>query len=70
MSDAKVTACHECDLLVRRIDDLEPGTSSYCPRCGHKLDAEIPENLEKIIALSCTGIMLLIIAASSVFISF
>jgi len=61
-------ACHECDYL-HTIEPLPPGGKALCVRCGYKLYENIPNSLERCIALNLTALMLLIFANIFPFIS-
>jgi len=55
-------ACHECDLLLREADASDkPGIVS-CPRCGAELYGTGPDNLQAMLALTCTALVLLVLA--------
>ncbi len=57
-----LTACHECDLLLREIDlSAEKGTVA-CPRCGAELYRVGHNSLERSLALTCAALVLLVIA--------
>ena len=56
-----MTACHECDLLVReRAVPIAAGCVS-CPRCGAVLYRVSPDALERTLALTCAALVLLLI---------
>jgi paraquat-inducible protein A len=54
-------ACRECDLLLREIA-LSPAGVACCPCCGASLYRNIPDSLNRTLALSLTAITLFIIA--------
>src|ERR1044071_3545960 len=54
-------ACHECDLLQRRIS-LPPGGAARCIRCGASLYRNKPDSLDRTLALTLTAAVLLIVA--------
>ena len=56
-----LTACHECDLLLRELP-LSPGGTAICPRCGAELYRSRPGCLERALALVCTALVLLLFA--------
>ena len=57
-----LTACHECDLLLREIDlSAEKGTVA-CPRCDAELYRVGHNSLERSLALTCAALVLLVIA--------
>ena len=61
--DVALTACHECDLLVRETD--RPDASHYsalCPRCGALLYRYSRHSLEHTLALACACLVLLVVA--------
>jgi paraquat-inducible protein A len=55
----ELTACHECDLLVRR-NHGAAGTQALCPRCGCVLHKPVSESINKSLAMSMTGLILYI----------
>ncbi len=58
-----LTACPECDLLVRLVDATDiPSHSARCPRCGAHLRRYGPNGLETILALACAALVLLMVA--------
>lgn len=60
--DARLlTACYECDLLLRA-ELLPPGGTALCPRCGAELYRSRPDCLEKALALVCAALVLLLFA--------
>ena len=56
-----LTACHECDLLLRELP-LQPGGTASCPRCGAELYRSRPGCLERALALACAALVLLLFA--------
>ncbi len=44
-------ACHHCDLLMREID-LPPGGAACCCRCGGTLYRDVPDSLNRSLALA------------------
>lgn len=50
-------ACIECDLLLDQIR-VPPGFKAHCPRCGHMLYHPVPFSVDKILALSWSGLFL------------
>jgi paraquat-inducible protein A len=50
-------ACVECDLLLDEIR-VPAGFKAHCPRCGHLLYHPVPYSVDKIFALSWTGMFL------------
>ena len=59
INPAEVQACPDCDLLLRR-QNVDPGQTVCCPRCGHKLHAPVKDSVDKTLALSLTGLILYI----------
>ena len=57
----ELTACHECDLLLRREPLDGPGSAAVCPRCGCVLSRADSNSLERSLALACAALVLLII---------
>ena len=61
MTDTKLIACHECD-LVQREAPLPRGGVVHCRRCGAELYRRHPESLERTFALTVGAIMLFVMA--------
>jgi paraquat-inducible protein A len=62
-NDEALTACHECDLLVRQADGQEAAHySALCPRCGALLYRHSRNCLENTLALACACLVLLAVA--------
>jgi len=60
-----LTACHECDLLVRETDRQETSRySALCPRCNALLYRHNRHSLEHTLALAGACLVLLIVANS------
>lgn len=58
-----LTACHECDLLVRETADRNaPHFSAVCPRCGALLYRHSRNSLENTLALALAALVLLGVA--------
>lgn len=57
-----LTACHECDLLLREADLPPEGGTAVCPRCGARLYRCRPGSLEQALALACAALILLLVA--------
>lgn len=51
--------CRECDLAVNACD-LEAHHDAFCPRCNHRLKRGSYVSLQGLLALSVTGLLLLI----------
>ena len=62
-------ACHGCDLLVN-VQALQNGESASCPRCGHFLTRLRTDGINRVLAYTVSGIILLILANSFSFLSF
>ncbi len=52
-------ACPDCDLLIRNYQQVEIGHALYCPRCGCLLLKRSAHSIEKTLAFSLLGILLL-----------
>jgi paraquat-inducible protein A len=52
-------ACPECDLLLNPAL-AQPGDKAHCPRCGYLLQRPRKQSIEKTLALSITGLILII----------
>ena len=61
LADDTRMACHECDLLVRAIASPSGG-DAHCPRCNAILYRVRRDTLEKSLALTCTALILLLLA--------
>ena len=62
-ANAPLTACPECDLLVR--ESTGQGATHYstlCPRCGGLIRRHSGNSLENILAMACACLMLLAVA--------
>lgn len=57
----ELIACHACDLL-HRIESVPRGAKAHCTRCGALLHRDIPNSLEKALALNMTAFMLFVMA--------
>ena len=62
-------ACHECDLLQQRIK-LPAKSKAQCGRCGAVLYRNIPDSIDRTIALSIAGLILFICANLFPFLAF
>ena len=67
-SDAATRECPECGLF-QAVPHLRPGLIADCVRCGALLRRRRRDSLSTVLALSVTGIVLLIIAALSPFLT-
>ena len=69
LSKSTLIACHECDLLQR-----QPVTTHHasvqCGRCGAALYRNIPDSVDRTIALSLAGLILFVVANLFPFLSF
>ena len=63
MAEAKLIACHECDLLQREVH-LPLGGIVRCGRCGAELYRSHPDSFERTLALTTCAILLFVIANS------
>ena len=61
--------CHECDLLQQH-PRIEHHGNLLCNRCNALLKRNIPDSIERTIALSLAGLILLIVANLLPFLSF
>lgn len=62
-TDRALTACPECDLLVRPTDKAgTPHYSALCPRCGALLYRRSRHGLENTLALACAALAMLAVA--------
>ncbi|MBW1798128.1 MAG: paraquat-inducible protein A [Deltaproteobacteria bacterium] len=68
LSEGGLVACHECDFL-HRIEPVPAGGKALCARCGALLYQNIPNSIEKALALNLAGLMLFIMANVFPFIS-
>jgi paraquat-inducible protein A len=64
MSEGKpeLTACHECDLLLREPAIEQIQGASTCPRCAAVLSRADRDSLDKSLALACAALVLLLLA--------
>lgn len=60
--ETQLTACHQCDLLLAELVDPAARGVVLCPRCGAKLGRRSGGNLEQILALTATALVLLLLA--------
>jgi len=61
MAAPGLIACHECDLLQREVS-LEPKAAARCRCCGALLYREVPESLERTLALTTAAAILFVLA--------
>ena len=59
----ELIACHECD-LIHRVKSLPKKATAMCTRCGAVLYRSKPNSLERTLALSLAGLILLVLANS------
>ena len=52
-------ACPECDLLLNQTQP-EPGDKAHCPRCGYLLQRPHKHSVERTLALSVAGLILIV----------
>ncbi len=64
-----IIACHECDLLHQR-QPLPPGGTARCVRCGSVLYRNKPNSLDRVLALTATGLILFVVANVYPFLTF
>lgn len=64
-----LTQCHECGLLQRN-PRLPMGGAARCVRCGVTLHRNVPDSLDRTLALAIAGIVLFVVANSFPFLSF
>ena len=64
----ELIACHECDLL-HRIQPIPGGGKALCTRCGAFLYQNMPNSLERSLALNLAAFMLFVMANLFPFIS-
>jgi paraquat-inducible protein A len=62
-------ACHECDLLHQR-QPLPHGGMARCVRCGAVLYRHKPNSLDRVLALTATGLVLFVVANVYPFLTF
>jgi paraquat-inducible protein A len=56
---SKFEACPECDLLLNSTTP-QPGDKAHCPRCGYLLQRPHKHSIERTLALSLAGLVLMI----------
>lgn len=66
---SKEIACHGCDLLVD-VSHLQDGQGASCPRCGCFLTRRRDDIFSRVMALTTSALILLILANSYSFLSF
>lgn len=64
-----IIACHECDLLHQR-QPLPSGGTARCVRCGAVLYRNKPNSLNRVLALTATGLILFVVANVYPFLTF
>ncbi len=57
----ETVACPDCDLL-QRIPELPPGGKASCQRCGKTLAAELPDPLDRPLALTLAAAIVFVVA--------
>ncbi|MBW2116360.1 MAG: paraquat-inducible protein A [Deltaproteobacteria bacterium] len=68
LSEGGLIACHECDLL-HKIEPVPVGGKALCTRCGALLYRNIPNSIERALALNLAGLMFFVMANVFPFIS-
>lgn len=66
---ASLISCHECGLL-HRLQELTPGTSARCTRCGAGLYRARANGIERSLVLTFAAFILFVLANSFPFMSF
>ena len=61
MNASELIACHECDLLQRRVR-LSQGASARCRRCDAVLYRDLPNGIERALAYTVAALLLFVIA--------
>ena len=61
MTETRLIACHECDLLQRETA-LDPGGTARCRRCGAALYKSPPASLDRALALTLAAMVLFAVA--------
>ncbi|NOU21286.1 MAG: paraquat-inducible protein A [Methyloglobulus sp.] len=56
---SKFEACPECDLLLNP-PAPKPGDKAHCPRCGYLLQRPRKQSIERTLALSLAGLILIV----------
>jgi paraquat-inducible protein A len=54
----ELSACPECDLLLNR-HQAAVGEKAHCPRCGYLLQRPAKQSIERTLALSIAGLLLM-----------
>ena len=57
----ETVACPDCDLL-QRIPELPPGGKASCARCGKTLAAQLPDPLDRPLALTLAAAIAFVVA--------
>lgn len=68
LSTGELLACHDCDHLYRH-EPIPAGARADCRYCGALLYRNIPDSLNRTIALYCTALLLFVIANCFPFLS-
>ena len=69
LSDPRWIACHDCD-LIHREPVVPPGGAARCSRCGGLLFKQVPDGLNRTLALTIAGVVLFTIANTFPFLTF
>jgi paraquat-inducible protein A len=59
VSKQSLLLCHDCDLIVRNAT-IDVSDNVLCPRCGACLFATRPDSVNRVLALSLSGLLLFI----------
>ncbi|HSE79357.1 MAG TPA: paraquat-inducible protein A [Alphaproteobacteria bacterium] len=65
---SSLAECHECGRFAR-ITDLRPGQTARCIRCGAVLRRSVANSLDRTLAFSIAGLVLMAVAATAPFMS-
>lgn len=69
MTDTRLRACHECDLLYR-INVKSVARRARCRRCGAVLFRKRPNSLDRTLAFTLAGLILFVVANTFPFLEF
>ncbi len=65
-----LTACHDCDLLIKLPEHVAGHQKVSCPRCRKRVLSGHKNPVDYVLALSCSAIIILLMANSFPFLSF
>lgn len=68
-SNGRTIVCKGCGLQTH-VPSLEPNQTAYCPRCDHKLTSLKQGWVDKVLALSLSGLVLLVLSLFFTFLTF